>query len=123
MSGWLDRVEIAPMGAPRMTRADAWKKRPIVERYHAYRDELRLRLGNNYVVPPCLHIVFIIPMPSSWSEKKKCEMDGQPHTQKPDFDNLVKGFTDAFGEDSYIWNARIVKLWGRKGAIEIEKAR
>lgn len=115
-------IEITPMGAPRMTRADAWKKRPVVERYHAYRDELRLRLGKDYMVPESLNIVFIIPMPKSWSEKKKREMDGRPHKQKPDIDNLFKGFTDAFGDDSHIWSALAIKIWGRMGAIRLEKA-
>ncbi|MCR4339433.1 MAG: RusA family crossover junction endodeoxyribonuclease, partial [Gemmatimonadaceae bacterium] len=33
---------------------------------------------------------FRLPMPPSWSNKKRLAMIGQPHAQKPDIDNLLK---------------------------------
>lgn len=66
------------------------------------------------------HITFHLPMPASWSEKKKQKMEGQAHQQVPDSDNLVKALLDAlFGNDSHIWDYRVTKLWARAGAIEI----
>jgi Holliday junction resolvase RusA-like endonuclease len=59
-------------------------------------------------------------MPSSWSEKKKRSHDRQPHYQRPDWDNLAKGLTDAlFDEDCELWDVRVTKLWGRQGQIII----
>lgn len=77
---------ITPVGKPRMTRADKWKQRPPVMRYRMFCDEARLhgiRVPENGA-----HITFVLPMPKSWSKKKRAAMDGQPHQQKPDLDNL-----------------------------------
>lgn len=107
------------MGAPRMTRADAWKRRPVVERYHTYCDELRLRLPS-YELPIVLTLRFYIPMPKSWSNKKRFERLGSYCDQKPDIDNLVKGFMDAFKvEDKHVAELYAQKLWAEEGAIEI----
>lgn len=63
-----------------------------------------------------------MPMPKSWSEKKRLELDGKPHQQKPDIDNLQKSIQDALAiEDSYIWDAHCTKYWGRDGSITIEE--
>jgi len=35
------KFDITPIPAPRMVSSDRWQKRPIVERYFAYRNELR----------------------------------------------------------------------------------
>jgi Holliday junction resolvase RusA-like endonuclease len=59
-------------------------------------------------------------MPQSWSKKKRVAMDGQPHQQKPDLDNLTKSLLDAlFEDDSHLghWTS---KLWGETGMIVIE---
>lgn len=110
---------ITPVGKPRMTRADKWKQRPPVMRYRMFCDEARLhgiRVPENGV-----HITFVLPMPQSWSKKKRASMDGQPHQQKPDLDNLTKSLLDAlFEDDSHIWDARTSKIWGETGMIIIE---
>jgi Holliday junction resolvase RusA-like endonuclease len=37
-------------------------------------------------------------------------------------DNFIKGLFDAvFEEDSHIWDCRMTKIWGTKGAIEIRE--
>ena len=112
---------INPMGKPRMTRADKWKKRPEVLRYRAFCDEVRL---HNVVLPECgYHVTFVIPMPPSWSKKKRQQHDGKPHQQKPDKDNLEKALLDAiFDDDSRIWDGRVTKLWGETGQIIITEA-
>lgn len=109
---------ITPMGKPRMTRADKWKKRPEVMRYRAFCDEVRL---NNIPFPEAGgHITFILPMPQSWSKKKREQFNGKPHQSKPDFDNLIKALSDAiFADDAHIWDCRVTKLWGEKGQIII----
>lgn len=44
--------------------------------------------------PLQLTLMAVFPMPESWSEKKKREMDGALHTAKPDLDNLFKHVKD-----------------------------
>jgi Holliday junction resolvase RusA-like endonuclease len=110
---------ITPVGKPRMTRSDKWKQRPPVIRYRMFCDEARL---HEIRVPESgAHITFVLPMPQSWSKKKRVAMDGQPHQQKPDLDNLTKSLLDAlFEDDSHIWDTRTSKLWGETGMIVIE---
>ena len=101
------------MGKPRMTRADSWKRRPVVLRYWRYKDELRRQAeAHGYTPGYELHIEFYIPCPKSWSKKKVAEMAGKPHQQKPDIDNLLKGFMDCLlDEDKKVWNIRASKYW------------
>lgn len=101
-----------------MTRRDKWAKRPCVERYFAFRDECRLRRVS---VTNGDWITFVMPMPDSWSEKKKALHEGQPHTQRPDFDNLAKALSDAIhDEDAFLHDIRITKIWGRRGEIRVQ---
>ncbi len=72
------------------------------------------------------HITFIMPMPESWSKKKKRNADGKPHRLKTrnDIDNLTKGLLDAlFQEDGHIWDIKITKKWGKAGEIWIDSNR
>ena len=110
---------IVPVSKPRQTRSDKWKKRPCVMRYRAFADECR---AANMKIPEAgASITFYIPMPKSWSEKKKIDMNGAPHQQRPDLDNLIKSVMDAvYAEDSVVWHYReLKKLWAYKGAIQI----
>jgi len=87
-------------------------------RYRAFADEVR---AAGITIPEsCFHIIFILPMPDSWSKKKKEAMNGKPHQRKPDKDNLEKSLLDAvFKEDSRIWDGRVSKIWGEEGRIII----
>jgi hypothetical protein len=111
---------ITPIGKPRMTRSDKWKQRQPVLRYRIFCDEARLY---DIKVPESgAHIIFVLPMPDSWSKKKRALMDGQPHQQKPDVDNLTKALLDALFEyDAHIWDVRVSKRWGETGMIIIEE--
>lgn len=118
------KISINPVGKPRQTQSDRWKKRPVVMRYRAYADELREKWSQETeeAVPDSLFLIFQIPMPGSWSAKKKAAMMGTPHQQKPDIDNLVKAFLDALCEDdSYVWRVVAVKQWAYTGSIEISR--
>lgn len=101
-----------------MTRSDKWNKRDCVLRYRAFKDEVRLH--RVHVPESQAHIIFVLPMPKSWSDKKRAKMDGQPHMVRPDKDNLEKALLDSvFSEDSQIWDSRVTKFWGREGQIII----
>ncbi|WP_313609992.1 RusA family crossover junction endodeoxyribonuclease [Atlantibacter hermannii] len=112
---------IIPVGKPRMTRADKWKKRPEVLRYRAFCDHVRL-LGVE--LPEAgAHVTFILPMPLSWSKKKRLQHDGQPHQAKPDCDNMLKALMDAiYADDAHVWDCRVTKVWGETGQIIIKEA-
>ena|SRR5690606_29710352 len=113
-------IEISPIGYVRQTRADAWKKRPIVLRYREYRDALREQAGE-FSEKQCFVINFYLPMPASWSKKKKRAMCLMPHQQKPDVDNLAKAFLDAImADDSHVWSLKIRKFWADTGGIGIQ---
>jgi Holliday junction resolvase RusA-like endonuclease len=64
---------------------------------------------------------FYFPMPKSWSQKKKDKMVGEPHKQRPDTDNVVKGIQDSLlPEDCKVWHIEAKKFWSVEGAIVIE---
>ena len=118
----MKRYKITPVPKPRMTQADRWKKRPAVLRYRAFCDEVRA-LGIE-LRPTGDRVIFILPMPKSWSKKKRAAMLGQPHQGKPDADNMLKALWDAVHqEDKHIFHADALKFWGEEGQILIEPVR
>lgn len=113
------KLAITPVSKPRMTQSDKWQRRVCTTRYWAFKDELKALWGTDDL-PAAISIKFYIPMPSSWSEKKKSLLYGKPHQAKPDLDNLIKAVWDSLCiSDSYIWRVDAVKLWAREGSIEI----
>jgi len=114
--------EIAPMGAPRQSRKDAWAPSPAVLRYRAYRDEIRLRIKECDLPDEFFHVVFLVKMPKTWPKRKKNQLHLTRHMAKPDKDNLEKGLFDSVfrnKEDAHIWNSTSTKLWAHEGMIAI----
>lgn len=106
--------DITPIGKPRMTRADKWKQRPEVIRYRAFCDEARLR--KIHLPDSGAHVTFVMPMPQSWSQKKRAQYAGRPHQSKPDCDNMLKALMDALYEDIHTSGiAASPKYGARKG--------
>jgi Holliday junction resolvase RusA-like endonuclease len=115
----LIKLDIVPVPKPRMTASDRWKSRGCVVKYWDFKSKL-IELYGDRELPESIGLIFIIPMPISWSEKKKSLMDGKPHQAKPDIDNLCKSIFDCLAaSDAYIWRLEAVKYWGREGLIEI----
>lgn len=111
---------ITPVPKPRMTRRDKWKKRTRVLEYFAFKDECRLR--GVELPKDSYHVIFVMPMPKSWSGKKCEQMNGQPHRARPDKDNLEKALLDALNkDDSHAWDGRVTKVWGYSGKILISE--
>lgn len=112
------RYKITPVPKPRQTRSDKWNERPCVMRYRSFADEARA-LGIK-IPDSAATVIFSMPMPSSWSKKKKAAMSCKPHKQKPDIDNLLKALLDAtMKEDCSVWDIRAMKLWATEGSIEV----
>ena len=111
--------KITPVPKPRQTRSDKWKTRDCVMRYRAFKDEIRakgLRIDGDTV-----DVVFGIPMPKSWSKKKRALLCGLPHSSVPDLDNLIKSLLDATNtDDKRIWKITACKYWGETGFIMLK---
>lgn len=109
---------ITPTPAPRQVRRDAWKPSAAVLRYRAFRDEVAAR--KVWAPTPGDVLVFLMPIPRSWNQRKRLEHDGMPHLAKPDVDNLAKALLDAvYGNDSHIWAVSAFKLWSSTPGIVI----
>lgn len=94
-------------------QAIAWETKSQIQAHQAWTGPIEMNL------------TCYIPMPDSWSEKKKKLMDGQRHTQKPDRDNIEKGVCDSLNkivwkDDGQVCDGRTSKYWSRSGRLEIE---
>jgi Holliday junction resolvase RusA-like endonuclease len=120
------RAIIDPMGAPRMTSADTWRRRPCVLRYRAFKDTLRLHFRLRAIsIPPApvrVSLQFLIPVPVSWSPKKISAHIGKPCKSKPDIDNLCKAVLDGLWPeaDQQIHDLHATKKWDSIGSIILE---
>ena len=57
--------------------------------------------------PVKLSCIFYMPIPKSWSKKKRLEAVGQYHIKKPDSDNLLKTIKDALSGIAYIDDSQV----------------
>lgn len=115
-----------PLGKPRMTRTDRWKKRPCVLRYWAWKDRLLYEVKSQIGKLPEANSVTSLSwtacfaMPKSWSKRKRAELLGQLHRQKPDRDNIDKALLDAlYDEDSGIAAGSLRKEWGTEDRLTV----
>jgi len=102
-----------PVAKPRQTQRDRWKKRPCVMRYRAWADMARFSTSKAFLLNPIkVNILAVFQMPQSWPKKKKAELAGKPHRQKPDWDNIGKAVSDAlWGDDSVLYDVTVKKVW------------
>lgn len=61
---------------------------------------------------------------ASWSKKRRVEAMGQPHTQKPDGDNILKAIKDglnriAWADDAQVADSRVTKRWGDRAETRV----
>ena len=116
-------IHMSPMSKPRQVRSDVWKKRPVVLKWRKWADEIRLACRyENFVPSNELMMEFYLPMPKSWSKKKKAEFVGKPHMQKTrnDLDNLIKAVMDALiKDDGCVHYLKASKFWAEEGMIKL----
>ena len=105
-----------------MVRSDAWRCRPCVLKYWAFKDEIRKQTkALGFRESGKIIVTFWIPIPKSWAKKKKIETEGQPHLQVPDTDNLLKALLDCLWEDDKgVWKVSMEKRWCAEGMGSIE---
>ena len=73
----------------------------------------------------CTKMTFHMPMPRSWSKKRKEAELGKPMTSKPDIDNLMKWNLDilngiAFVDDRLVTSSSCDKVWAYEGKVSID---
>jgi len=135
------RLFITPQTHCRSTRGDAicfripektliekyprlYKRKMQLEKYNKYKEEIRLEAArNNFEMPTdSVWIKFYFPVPASWSDKKKRQMNFEPKKSMPDLSNIIKAMEDSLmKQDNIIWDYRVSKYWYNsvKGFIEI----
>lgn len=108
-----------PKARPRVTRNGTF----MPAKYQRQREELLALCGpvpdfSNHQVR--LEINNVRPMPKSWSDKRKEDMDGQWCSAGADADNAAGAVMDAlFPDDSCIVDLRSCKVWGHEPRIDI----
>lgn len=118
---WRFTIHGAPVGKPRQTQSDKWKKRPCVMRYRAWADKARASAPKDLPKDPIsVSWLAFLPIPNSWSKKKKEAMKGQFHRDKPDIDNLAKCWDALFPQDSCIAQGTLEKRWDDGNGPRIE---
>lgn len=109
---------IKPVAKPRMTRRDKWQTRPCVASYRVFKDCCRdasVRLPASGAT-----VIFCLPMPKSWSAKRRGEMDGTEHRQTPDLDNMIKALMDATrAQDSVVSSISAYKIWSQAAGFAV----
>jgi len=112
-----------PVGKPRQTQSDKWKKRPCVLRYREWCDRARAAAPADLPKQPvCVSFTAYLPFPKSYTAKRREALSGQLHRLKPDADNLLKAIDGLWKEDSGIAMALVTKRWddGNGPRVEIE---
>ncbi|MGM7634197.1 RusA family crossover junction endodeoxyribonuclease [Bacillus sp. Hm123] len=110
---------VEPMGAVRMTKRGKYVS-DSAKRYLAYKAHLqwltKQQINGEFYSAGALqvNILFIMPIPESWSMKKKREAVGQYHVKKPDADNLVKGVFDSLNKFAWTDDNQVAKVIAEK---------
>lgn len=95
-------------------RPDGLRRLNRLEKYNNYKiDLLAEAKSKGFSIPAAgLSITFFMPMPKTWSQKKKNLHHGLLMQSRPDIDNLIKSFCDSLtAEDKYIANLSATKRW------------
>lgn len=113
---------INPIGKPRMTQRDKWlnpPRKPVLMYRLAKHGMEAYSLQNGFKLKETVKVKFVLPMPESWSGKKKERTNGLPHQSKPDLDNLLKFIMDALlpESDQLVHTIEATKVWGHEGKI------
>lgn len=86
--------------------------------------EARIANIRPVLAPTSVFIEFGIPMPTSWSEKRRNEQLGLPVMTRPDIDNYVKLVMDALDgiawpDDNQVYRVDAQKVYAEKGYINM----
>lgn len=111
---------VIPAPWVRESNRDKFAPRQRVKRYRVFRQEIALR--KVWSPLPGDLVVFLMPLPKSWPKCKAERLNGMPHEQVPDVDNLTKALLDAcYLDDKHIWTLTPAKFWSNTPGIYIER--
>lgn len=113
---------LTPIGKPRMTQRDKWLNPPreAILKYRLSKQAMEAyAMMTKFSLKDKLECVFHLPMPESWSNKKKERMALTPHQSKPDLDNILKFVMDTLlpQSDSNVHTIVAKKIWDFEGKI------
>jgi len=84
---------------------------------------IRNQLGSLLVSEPVsVALAFYMPIPKSYTKKKKKELSGEntPHTNKPDIDNMIKFYLDCLDfDDKVIYKIKAEKIYSPRPRVEM----
>lgn len=113
------------------------QKRPRVTRFGAYDPQkVDKEAFGGLVQLPAEHepfktavhveLILYVPLPKSYSKKKKAELLGTYHTSRGDVDNFFKLYTDKLTDlgvwidDNIVASTTIKKFWAETGSVYIK---
>lgn len=75
--------------------------------------------------PVSLNMSVYVPLPNSWSQKRKNELLDKPVTTKPDLDNYLKFYLDvlngiAYKDDKQVAEVFCQKLYGKEACVKVQ---
>lgn len=111
----IPRENLRPSGLKRLLRIERYNQYKISLSAEAKRMQFRMH-------PQGMSITFYIPVPRSWTKKKKRQAHLQFHTSTPDLDNLMKAMQDSLlTDDRHLAHYELSKRWvdNEIGWIEI----
>ena len=110
-------IPIIPMGAVRTTQKQKFVDERA-KRYQTYKQQIALSSKQHFKTPSecpiSVDMTFYMPIPSSWSQKKKDRMNGAVHRSKPDIDNLIKGVFDSLNKIAWKDDNQVFEVHSRK---------
>ena len=121
-----------PKGRPRFRRTKTFITTYTPKKTLDFEDQVKKAsqdsMGNvePLETPIAVYLYFRLPMPQSWSKKRKeAALKGfEAPTKKPDWDNLGKAVSDAlngviFKDDSQIVSAHVRKIYSAVPGVDI----
>lgn len=94
------------------------------ERKVAFQARLAMDGRAPFAGPVAVEMIFVVPVPKSWSEKKKSSARAGTllPTVRPDLDNVGKALLDScnrilWGDDSQVAKKTIVRLYGDEAGV------
>ena len=113
-----------PAPRPRVTRRGTYNP----TRYTEYKNFISV-VGRQNIDKPIvgaleMEIIFNMPIPKSYSNKKKIALMGTHHTKRPDLDNLIKSIKDglsgvAYKDDSQVSVIVAKKIYSTVPSVEV----
>ena len=115
-----------PLARARHSAYKVYDSQKQLKIYHRVELERQVKHKTLQSQPLIMHIRFFMPIPASYSQKKKLEMVGKPHFCKPDSSNLLKWAEDLgtlagiYYDDAYIYKIDLEKIYDLNPRTEFE---